>query len=171
MKTLRFALLVLPLLLLALTRQAAADPATVVMYPEDGICDAAVWAGVDQNGILHVVEIDGRGVLTITNNPRENRAIHCVGQIALGEVAVVYVPDFMDYAPVYLLTIQEVCGLYPDACHGAGDQGAAIFDAQSAPGFTCIIGFDAQGNRVITHNFTQRVAPSGQAKIVCHLPE
>jgi hypothetical protein len=169
MKTLGFALLVLPLLLLAPTRQAAAGPATVEMYPEDGVC-AVAWHGLDQNGILRGVQIDGKGVSTITNNARDNRAVHCDGHIALGEVALVYVNAFMDYAPVRLLTIQEMCGVYPDACHGAGDQGAVIFNAQNRPGFRCSIG-GAIANQVITHNFTEVVAPSGQAQIVCHVPE
>jgi hypothetical protein len=106
----------------------------------------------------------------VTNNARDNRALHCDGQIAFGEVASVYVPDFMAFAQVRLLTIQEMCGVYPDACHGAGDQGAVIFNAQNTPGFTCTIG-GAIGKPAITDNVTERVAPSGQAHLLCLLPE
>lgn len=169
MKTLRFVLLVLPLVLLALVRQGMAGPATVVMFPEDGFCNF-VWGGIAQDGLPHIVLIDGRGVLTVTNNARDNRALHCDGHIAFGEVAVVFVPDLMDFAQVRLLTVQEVCSFFPDACHGAGDQGAVIFTPQNVPGFTCTIGLDAQGNPVITDTVSERVAPSGQARILCHLP-
>ena len=168
MKTLRGILLLSPLLLLAMTRLAAAGPADVVTFPRDGSCTFA-WGGVDQNG-PHVVLVAGRGVLTVTNNSRDNRAIHCDGQINFGELAQVFVPDYQAVATVQLLTSQQVCLVFPDACHGASDQGAVIFNPENAPGFNCTIGDDANGNPVVTNNVTERVTPGGQAQIVCHLP-
>jgi hypothetical protein len=166
MKTLRFVLLVLPLLLLAVTRQSAASPATVVMFPEDGGCSFP-WGGVDGNG-PHVVLLDGRGVLTLSNNSRDNRALHCGGDIAFGQPALVYVPDYGDYAVVQLLTIDQVCSIapYQAGCHGADSQAAVIFTADNVPGFSCNIGGSLNTSKV-----TERVTPGGQAQITCHLPE
>ena len=165
MKTLRFVLLVLPLLLLTVTRPSAASPATVVMFPEDGSCNFP-WGGVDANG-PHVVLLDGRGILTLSNNSRDNRALQCGGDIDFGQPAFVFVPDYGDRAWVQLLTIDQVCQVspYQAACHGADLQGAVIFTPDNVPGFSCNI-----GGSVLTSNVSERVTPAGQAKITCHLP-
>ena len=160
MKTMRFVLLGLPLLLLALTRPAAAGPAMVTMFP-DGACLFG-WAGMDSSANFQVILLPGKGVQVQSNNARGNASLHCDGQIDFGAMT-----DALDlsFNPVHvrLLTIDEVCSVNPGPCRGGGN-GAVNFNFDNT-GLTCIV------DVVPTTKYSERVTPSGQVQITCHLPE
>jgi hypothetical protein len=160
MKTLRFVLLLSPLLLLAVTGPAAAGPATVSKIPQD--CFVG-WAGIDATNVVHTVLLSGTGILVESNNSGGNALLHCGTQIDFGATTVAL--DIFTLSPVTvrLLTIDEGCLGNPDACRGGGN-GAVILTFGNT-GIPCVPG------GVPTTRYSERVTPSGQAQLTCHLPE
>jgi hypothetical protein len=161
MKTLRLVLLLTPLLLLPMTRLAVAGPATVIPPPFLVGCEVA-WVGIETDNLPHVVLLPARGILVETNNSRGNAMIDCKGEIDFG--ATTTAVDIVTGLPVSvrLLTIAEECSLNPAACRGGGN-GALIFNFANT-GLPCA--FPAG----VTTTYSERVTPSGEAQVTCHLP-
>ena len=162
MKTMRSVLLLSPLLLLAMTHPAAAGPATVAKV--EGCLVG--WAGVDTDGVGHVVGLSGTGIFVASNNSRGNTLLKCSAQIEFGAITNAW--DLLTGLPVTvrLLTIDQACsaGLAdPDACRGGGN-GAVILTFGNT-GIPCTPG------GIPTTKYSERVTPSGQAEATCHLPE
>ena len=160
MKTLRLVLLLTPLLLLPMTRPAAADPATVVKI-RDGSCFLG-WAGVESDNLVHVVLLPGNGVFVASNNAGGNATLKCSGNIDFGADTVAVDLVTGNLVPVRLLTIEEGCIVNPDGCRPGGN-GAAILTFANT-GIACVPGGTP------TTQYSERVTPSGQAEISCHLP-
>lgn len=161
MKTLRVLLLLTALLLLPMTRPAAAGPATVVKSPEVGCLVA--WLGIESDSLPHVILLPANGVFVGSNNARGNALLHCGAQIDFGATTVAVDIETGNLVPVRLLTIDEACALNPDACRGGGN-GALIYSFDNT-GIPCVFG------GAPSTKYSERVTPSGEAQINCHLPE
>ncbi len=160
MKALRLVPLLMPLLLLVMTRPVTAGPASVTKIPQD--CFVG-WAGIEADNLVHVVLLSGTGIIVESNDARGNALLQCGTQIDFG--ATVVAVDLVTGlpVPVQLLTIDQLCGVTPDACRSGGN-GAVIFNFDNT-GIACV------PDGVPTTRYSERVTPSGQAQITCHLPD